>query len=263
MARACSIGLNRPSVVERLGDAGGPRRAWSRATIAATAGGSSGRRSSPRASRARRSLEETGIGSSSKKCTRSRRSSCSRTCSRRSGGNPGRVATANLGQPQHLVGLAPGEEVAELVGADHEHRVVPLGVGAEELHGARVLVEEHLLVGERRPCECEPNIRRRVDALVPGIRRDEDDEARDAQLLLRAPREGDVARDAAGRTSRRRGRPHASSNSSSPTSTVVPSFAPAARRTRSSSSSDGGVPSTRNPPSVRRSRQPRAFGCGR
>ena len=56
---------------------------------------------------------------------------------------------------------------------------------------------------------------------------------------------------------------HSHSSSSSPTSTSSPVRAPAARRIASSSSSAGGVPMTRNPRSVRYTRNARRVDCGR
>ena len=125
------------------------------------------------------------------------------------------------------------------------------------------VVEQDFVVRKRSPCELETHVGWSVDVFVAGIGGDEDDEPVEAELGLGAPCELDMA--AMGRVERTAEQPQhqASSNSSSPISTVAPSFAPAARNARSSSSSEGGVPSTRKPSSVRSRRQPRAFGCGR
>src|SRR5205807_5355505 len=51
---------------------------------------------------------------------------------------------------EHLLRLAPVEELAELVGAHDEDRVVEL-LGAEELDRAGVRVEAHVVAGEGGP----------------------------------------------------------------------------------------------------------------
>ena len=164
---------------------------------------------------------------------------------------------------QHLVRLGPREEVAELVGADQEDRINPFRVRTQRLDGARMVVDQDLVVRECSPCQFEAHSGWSVDVFVAGISGDEHDEPVETELGLRAPCELDMT--AMGRVERTAEQPQhqASSNSSSPISTVAPSFAPAARNARSSSSSEGGVPSTRKPSSVRSRRQPRAFGCGR
>ncbi len=212
--------------------------------ISATADGTSSPTSSPRSSRSRSSREATGVGSISKNATRS--------------GCPSRASTrveALLREarargheephpPQHLVRLLPVGQVAELVGADQEVRAVPLGMRSERVDRARVLVEHDLVVRERRARHGEAFVRRRCNVLVTRRCRDEHDEPVDTEDLLRPPGELDVpAVRRVERAAVQRG--HASSNSSSPISTLTPRFAPAALSARSSSSSDGGVPSTR------------------
>src|SRR5438128_6787479 len=151
---------------------------------------------------------------------------------------------------EDAVRVLPVEEVAELVGADQEHRVVEAAV-SQHVDGALVLVE--LNSKARKGSACEPKPRRRVelDLLVARSRRDEDDEVVEAEPLLRGARQRDVA------VVRRVERPaqqadcHASSTVLSPRSTSSPVLAPAALSAASSSSSSGSSPTTRNPRSVR------------
>ena len=136
-------------------------------------------------------------------------------------------------------------------------------MGAQRVDGARVLVEDDLLVGERRAREVEARRRGSLDALVAGVGGDEHEQPLQAELALRSLRQLDVAvvrgiEGAAEETDH-----GASSKVSSPTSISAPVRAPAARSARSSSSSLGGVPTTRNPVSVRKSRHVRARGSGR
>src|SRR5205085_12681001 len=117
-------------------------------------------------------------------------------------------------------------EVAELVGAEQEHRVVEAAV-AEHVDSALVLVQLHSPAGEGRPREAKPRRRVELDPLVAGPLGDEDDEVVEAELLLGGPRERDVA------VVRRVERPaeeadHAYSTISSPRSISSPRFAPAA-----------------------------------
>src|ERR671922_436286 len=114
---------------------------------------------------------------------------------------------------EHAVRVLPVEEVAELVGAEQEERVVPATL-AEHVDGALVLVEAELLL--RGPRKCDVAVVRRVEgpAEEPGG--------------------------------------HASSTtSSSPRSISSPRFAPACFSASSSSSSSGSSPTTRKPRSVR------------
>src|SRR5262245_64996189 len=104
-----------------------------------------------------------------------------------------------------------------------------------------MLVEHDLVVGEGGARQAESDVGGRLDGFVPWVGRHEHDELAQPELLLRAPGELDVpavrwVERAAVETDQ------ASSNSSSPISTVAPSFAPAARSARSSSSSDGRAP---------------------
>jgi len=62
-------------------------------------------------------------------------------------------------QPEHGIRLLPGEEFAELVGADHEERVVELA-GAKQVDRARVRIETDVVVRERGPRQLEARLRR-------------------------------------------------------------------------------------------------------
>ena len=126
-----------------------------------------------------------------------------------------------------------------------------------------MLVEHDRVVGERSARQLERERSAGVSTdLCPGRAETSTIDRREPELVLRAPRELDMP--AVRRVERAAEEPdaHASSSSSSPTSTIAPLRAPAAFSARSSSSSDGGVPSTRKPPSVRSSRHARAFGSG-
>jgi hypothetical protein len=93
---------------------------------------------------------------------------------------------------EYLLGLAPGEKVPELVGADHEHRIVePLGT--EQLHGARVGVEANVVGRKGSTRQRQPILGGRLDRTVPGPFADEDDELVRAELLSRGLGEGDMA----------------------------------------------------------------------
>ena len=136
---------------------------------------------------------------------------------------------------------------------------------AQGVDRARVVVEHHRVVGERRPRESQARFRRRVDALVRGVVRDEHDQRVEPEVALRAPRELDVApvrrvERAAVETDQQRLRKLELLVADLDGRAVLGA---GRRSARSSSSSDGGVPSTRKPSSVRSSRQPRAFGWGR
>src|ERR671922_826964 len=152
---------------------------------------------------------------------------------------------------EHAVRVLPVEEVAELVGAEQEERVVPATL-AEHVDGALVLVELDPMLREGGPRKAEPRFRVEVDPLVPRPRRDQHDELVEAELLLRGPRKCDVAvvRRVEGPAEEPGG--HASSTtSSSPRSISSPRFAPACFSASSSSSSSGSSPTTRKPRSVR------------
>src|SRR5919109_437588 len=152
---------------------------------------------------------------------------------------------------EHAVRVLPVEEVAELVGAEQEERVVPATL-AEHVDGALVLVELDPMLREGGPRKAEPRFRVEVDPLVPRPRRDQHDELVEAELLLRGPRKCDVAvvRRVEGPAEEPGG--HASSTtSSSPRSISSPRFAPSCFSASSSSSSSGSSPTTRKPRSVR------------
>ena len=95
-------------------------------------------------------------------------------------------------QLEHRPRLLPGEEVAELVGADEEQRIVE-ALGAEQVDRTRVGIEPHVVIGERRACELEPRHRRQMDVLVTGALGHEHLEAGKFEPLFRRARDGDVA----------------------------------------------------------------------
>src|SRR6478672_2836287 len=146
---------------------------------------------------------------------------------------------------EHLLRLLPGEEVAELVRADQEHGALPLRVIPQRVDRTAVPVEDDLVLRERGLRQLEAGRGGGLHPLVPRSGRDEDDDVIEAERVLRAPHELHVA--AVRRVERAPEEPHghASSNSSSPSSTVAPFRAPAALSARSSSSSEGGPPTTR------------------
>jgi hypothetical protein len=93
---------------------------------------------------------------------------------------------------EYLLGLAPGEKVPELVGADHEHRIVePLG--AKQLNGARIGVEANVVGRKGSTCQRQPILGGRVDSTVPGPFADEDHELVHAELPSRGVCDRDVA----------------------------------------------------------------------
>src|ERR671924_363638 len=87
---------------------------------------------------------------------------------------------------EHAVRVLPVEEVAELVGAEQEERVVPATL-AEHVDGALVLVELDPMLREGGPRKAEPRFRVEVDPLVPRPRRDQHDELVVAEIDLVAP----------------------------------------------------------------------------
>ena len=120
----------------------------------------------------------------------------------------GKAGPRRHGEPRardDLVRLLPGQEVLELVGADHEQRLVE-ALRAQQVDGPRIRVEAHVVGGERGAREREPVVRGGVDSLcVPAPRR----RARPARRCrARASRRARPrrARDAADRTRRRRAR---------------------------------------------------------
>src|SRR5262249_14793787 len=93
---------------------------------------------------------------------------------------------------EHLRGLAPGEEAAELVSADDEDGIVePLG--AKQLDRARMGIETHLVARERGACERKPVLGGGLDGAVSGMLADEDDETLDAESLPCRVGDRDVA----------------------------------------------------------------------
>jgi hypothetical protein len=158
-------------------------------------------------------------------------------------------------QPQDLLRLPPAVERGPLIGADHEHGVVELLV-AEQFDRIGVLVEPHLRVGqvpEGQPGKLEPGRRIEHSRLVTRFLCHEHEQPVGPELPQRSFRQRDVAEmrrvERAAEDRRRQ-----SVTVSSPISTSAPVFAPAARSTSSSSSPSGGVPTTRNPRSVRKIR---------
>ena len=97
-------------------------------------------------------------------------------------------------------------EVDERVGAEEEHRVVPLGMVAQQVDRAGVLVEDDLVVRERGARELEPR-RRRASRSACARGRPRRGRAR-GRARARPSRRGRARRDrrAAGRTRRRRAR---------------------------------------------------------
>ena len=88
---------------------------------------------------------------------------------------------------EHVIGLVPGQEVAELVGTDQEHRIGPLGMRPQRVDRARVCVEKDLVGRERGPGQTKPYVGRRIDVLVAGVGDDEHNEPVEPELGLRAP----------------------------------------------------------------------------
>src|SRR5205085_1104884 len=93
---------------------------------------------------------------------------------------------------EYTVRILPVEEVAELVGADQEDRVVEAAV-AEHVDGALVRVQLDPPAGEGRPGQTKPRRRVQLDPLVTRPLRDEDDEVVEAELVLGGARERHVA----------------------------------------------------------------------
>ena len=150
---------------------------------------------------------------------------------------------------EHLGRLAPGEEVPELVGAQHEQRIVE-ALGAKQLDRPRIRVEAHLVVWKGRGRERETVIDGRVDHAMSRVLVHENLEPLHVEALSRSVRDCDMAEMRRVERAPVQDR-HSHSSSSSPTSTSSPARAPAARRIASSWSSAGGLPVTRKPRSVR------------
>ncbi len=75
------------------------------------------------------------------------------------------MATASRVRSSTSAGSRPGEEVAELVGADDEDRIVE-ALGAQQLDRARVRVEAHVVGGEGGARERQPVLGGRVDVAM-------------------------------------------------------------------------------------------------
>ncbi len=180
-------------------------------------------------------------------------------------GKPGRVATASRASSSTAPGSfqraksqnssAPIRKIGSSHSGCARSRSTVRGVGSSSTSSP----------GNAARASCRRNSAGVSTCLWPGSAETSTSSRSSRELLFRALGELDVTEvrriERAAVEAERRG--HASSNSSSPTSTVAPTLAPAARSARSSSSSGGGVPSTRKPPSVRSSRHARVFGCGR
>ena len=108
----------------------------------------------------------------------------------------------------------------ELIGADHEDRVVE-ALGPEQIDGTRVAVEADVVGREGGSRQCEPILSGRVNLAVCGTLADEDDEPLHAELLSRRLGDGDMAE-----VRRVEGAAvedgHSHSSSSSPSSTSSP-----------------------------------------
>ena len=114
---------------------------------------------------------------------------------RRRAARAGKPGPRRHGEPrelEHRVGLLPGEEVANW-SAPITKSGSSNSLGAEQVDRARVRVEPHVVVGERRPRELEPVSAGASTLLVARRRGDEHDEPRQAEVLLRRPRDRDVA----------------------------------------------------------------------
>src|SRR6266540_1109988 len=141
--------------------------------------------------------------------------------------------------------ILPGQEVAELVGADQEERIAP-APRLEHVYGPLVGIELDLVVRERGPDEAEAGIGIELHLLVSRPHRHEDDELL-PEALLRGPRQRKVAVVRwIERPAQKSG--HSTSSTSPSTSTSSPLRAPAALSAAvSSSSSEGRSPAMRKP----------------
>ncbi len=164
---------------------------------------------------------------------------------------------------QHLERLSPPRQIGELVRAQEEDGTLPLRVSTQHVDGPGVSVERDALAREGGAGELETTRRRRIHLLVSGRPGHEHDDVVEAKRLPGRPHELDVA--VVGRVEGAAEEPDHGTYSydSAPTSTAAPRRAPASRRARSSSAGDGGDPTTRKPPSVRRRLQRRALAWGR
>src|SRR5918994_6260886 len=96
-----------------------------------------------------------------------------------------------LDELEHAVGLLPGREVAVLVRADQEDRVLR-ALGAQQVDRVAVRVCAHLgarYVGERELRERDADLDRALDGLVRGVAAHEDDEPLEVEPSERAARE--------------------------------------------------------------------------
>src|SRR5207249_1613433 len=80
---------------------------------------------------------------------------------------PGARRDRKSGLRQHALWILPCREVAELVGADQEQRILP-AARTQRVHGAFVLVAQDVIVGKGSANEPEPRVRVELDVLVPG-----------------------------------------------------------------------------------------------
>ena len=146
-------------------------------------------------------------------------------------------------QLEHGSRLLPREEVGELVGADHEQRVVE-ALCAQQVDRARIWIEPHLVVRERSAGELEPRFRGALHILVTWALGHEHNEAQRIEVRLCRACNGHMSD--VRRVERAAEEPrHWNSRTSSPTSTASPRRTPAARSASSSSGPGGGRPTTR------------------
>src|SRR5262249_9440162 len=121
---------------------------------------------------------------------------------------------------EHLLGLAPVEEAAELIGADDEDWIVE-ALGPEQLDGARIWVEPNAVAGECGARQCQSIPDRGVNFSMRGALAHEYDEAVHSEVLPRRVGNRDMAE-----VRRIEGTSvedcHSHSSTSSPTSTSSP-----------------------------------------
>ena len=203
---------------------------------------------SPRATRARMSLEETAVGVIAKNEMRSGAGSRARASRSSDSETPGRIATPSGTSSRTRSGSFQPRERRELVSAEEEDRVLRPAL-LERVDRSRVRVELDAGVRdirEREPRELEAGLGRRRRLLVAGIGDDEDEKRLEPVVLARRSRELDVAdvrgiERAAEDPEARLRLGHSCHSSTSPsTSTSTPLRMPAAR-SASSSSAGGGV----------------------
>ena len=164
---------------------------------------------------------------------------------------PGSRRHSNGNQAQDLVWVLPRIECRPLIGADHEHRILPRSV-SEQIDRVRVVVEPNLgtrQVTEGKVGELEPGIGVENRRLVPRSLGYEHEEPVGAKAPERSLGERHVTEMRRVEDAAEDGAPH-KVTVSSPISTSAPGFAPAARNASSSWARSGGVPTTRKPRSV-------------